>query len=87
MADIRTDDRLKVINDDFLPGNDVKPPIKIGEEYICLGTYSCECGESHINIGLKSDYNYITCYKCQEELPQGDVVHWCHNSRFEVIPN
>lgn len=76
---------LRVIHDKILTGNDVGPDIKNGITYVALDTYTCNCGELHIDIGLKSIYNSISCYKCGEELPNGSEVHWCHELRFEII--
>lgn len=82
---IKKGDSLRVVNDKYLPGNDVKPDLKEGEIKTAEDVYYCKCGEEHIDVGLISEWNYISCYKCDEQLPLGDRIHWCHSSRFEVI--
>lgn len=77
--------QVRVINDQLLPGNDKKPDIKGGDIEIISQLHVCHCGELHVDIGLSSKLNYITCYKCQEELPGGHTHHWCHSSRFELV--
>jgi len=63
-----------------LKGNDVAPPLKLDEEYQVLNIFKCGCGKSHIDVGLKSEYNFVRCYDCEENLPP--EIHWCHPSRF-----
>lgn len=74
---------MKCINNQPLEGNDVAPPLELGEEYQLSEIYTCECGQEHYNVELKSKYNYISCYNCKKELPAGGRIHWCHPSRFE----
>lgn len=77
-------DKVICYNSKPLLGNDVAPPIKEGESYRIVEIYKCTCGQEHYNIGLISNYNFITCYKCREFLPKGSTggTHWCHPSRF-----
>jgi predicted SprT family Zn-dependent metalloprotease len=85
--EIKQGDHLRVVNDKYLPGNDVKPNLENGEVRTAKNTYTCKCGELHIDVDLPSDWNYISCHKCDEQLPEGDKIHWCHSSRFEIIQN
>lgn len=71
------------INDKPLEGNEIAPPVKIGEEYTVETIYACLCGQEHYDVGLKSKHNYIRCHNCKREIPKGDIIHWCHPSRFE----
>lgn len=66
-----------------LEGNAVAPPLVKGQEYPLVDTYECKCGQVHYNVGLKSKYNWVSCYQCKKEIPKGDSIHWCHPSRFE----
>jgi len=77
--------KIEIVNDDYLPGNDVKPPIKIGEQHFVLREHVCKCGEIHLDIGLKSEYNFITCYKCREDLPESENIHWINQCRTKSI--
>ncbi len=75
------------INNKVLEGNDYGPS-KLGlildKEYRILDI--TEDGEfnQHLDIGLISDYNYIKSYETKENLPNGDIVQWCHPSRFKL---
>jgi hypothetical protein len=78
-------DSLKCLNIKPLDGNDVAPPLKQDGTYVADTIYKCRCGCEHIDVGLKSKYNYVRCHTCGEELPGGNITHWCHPSRFEII--
>jgi hypothetical protein len=76
---------LKVINTAPMPGNKIAPPLTLGEAVRFRKMHICKCGERHYDVGLSSEVNSVTCYKCREELPDGDEIHWAHSSRFEVV--
>jgi hypothetical protein len=66
-----------------LEGNDTKPDLVLNGQYVVKKEHTCKCGEVHFDVGLKSELNYVTCYKCREVLPDSDHnIHWCHSSRF-----
>jgi hypothetical protein len=69
-----------------LPGNTIAPPLELNKSYQEVNRYTCSCGQVHIDVGLKSQHNYISCYKCKEHLPQTQV-HWCHPTRFAELQN
>lgn len=71
------------INIDPLEGNEIAPPLELDKDYTVIQTYTCVCKQNHYDVGLKSKHNWIRCYKCKREIPQGDSIHWCHPSRFE----
>jgi hypothetical protein len=77
--------KLKALNNNPLQGNEVAPPLVVGKEYDAKEVYVCQCGQDHVDVGLASKYNWITCYKCKKELPRGEKIHWCHPTRFEVL--
>lgn len=85
METIKIGDKLLATNNKPLKGNDVAPSLIVGGEYPAKQIYVCKCGQDHIDVGLKSKYNWITCYKCREELPDGAKIHWCHPIRFEIV--
>lgn len=70
------------INNTPLEGNEVAPPLELGQEYKLQDVFPCSCGQEHWNVGLKSKYNCISCYRCKKPIPKGDLIHWCHPSRF-----
>lgn len=79
--------QVECISDQVLstqPG-DNKPNVKVGNTYQVIEQCVCECGETHYNVGLKSNLNYVSCHKCNELLPKSGVggVHWAHSSRFK----
>lgn len=71
-------------NNKPLEGNTIAPELVIDQEYPILGIITDEKGNQHLDIGIKSMYNYITSWETSEELPDGDKIHWCHPSRFEL---
>lgn len=77
-------DTLNCVNSKNLPGNMVAPPLEEGAEYPALKVIACSCGKQHIDVGLKSEYNWVSCYNCKEILPESDQIHYCHPSRFEI---
>jgi hypothetical protein len=81
---IEKDNTIICVNVQLLPGNTIAPDLTMNKEYPAQEVYECKCGQKHIDVGLKSQHNWITCYNCREELPNGDTIHWCHPSRFEV---
>lgn len=76
---------LKAINVEPFPGKKIAPPLVLGHVYMLEQDITCTCGEHHMHVGLRSDYNFITCHKCGEELPDGDKIHWAHSSRFKIV--
>ncbi len=83
MKKIEVGNKLKVINDKKLPGNEYGPAIKNDEEYTCKSIHLDSKGNQHIDIGLKLELNWVTSYETKETLPPS--THWCHPSRFEII--
>ena len=75
-------DILTCYNAKLLPDNEVGPPLKEGNDYSLKDIHVCECGQAHYDVGLVSEYAYISCYKCKTQLPKGTTIHWCHPDRF-----
>lgn len=73
---------LRCINNDVLSKSGKKPKLEKGKIYQINKTCACGCGEIHYDVGIASPFNYIGCYKCDKELPQGDSIQWCNASRF-----
>lgn len=76
---------LKCINTKPMPGNSVAPPLELGEIYVVRKVIRDKKGNPHLDVGLSSKYNWITSYETKEELQDGDKIHWCHPSRFEIV--
>lgn len=81
---IEKDNNLKCVKTDPLTGNTVGPDLSSEKDYVANEVYTCKCGQKHIDVGLKSHLNWVKCYNCEEELPRGIEIHWCHPSRFEI---
>ncbi|HQJ57414.1 MAG TPA: hypothetical protein PLH46_07200 [Caldisericia bacterium] len=78
-------DLIKAINIEKLPGKSIAPPLELDKEYEIISIVLDKKENQHINVGLESKYAYITSFETGEELPEGDSIHWCHPSRFELI--
>ena len=68
----------------MLEGNEVGPELIEGKDYPLMGIVIDSKGNKHFDVGIVSQYNYIRSYETKEELPNGDKIHWCHPSRFEL---
>lgn len=79
---MKTGDKVKVINNSLLKGNSLKPSLVLNSTHTIEDVFTCKCGEKHLDIGLPLEINYITCYKCREELPLKNNTHWCNSIRF-----
>lgn len=53
------------------------------QPYPVKGIVLDSAGNQHLDVGLKSDLNWVKSIETGEELPDGDKIHWCHPSRFE----
>lgn len=67
--------------------NDYAPNLKVDEIYELVQTCKDSQGNEHYDVGLKSTLNFVRSIETGEELPNGDKIHWCHPSRFEVVPD
>jgi hypothetical protein len=76
---------VRCINTKPLPGNEVAPPLHLNEVYVIKNVVRDKKGNPHLDVGLESNYNYISSYETKEELPNGNSIHWCHPSRFELV--
>lgn len=79
--------KVRVVKTDKLKGKDIAPRLKMGSEEIILGICLDSKGNQHLDVGIVSKISYVTSFETGEELPDGDKIHWCHPSRFELINN
>jgi len=77
--------KVIAINNKPLAGRSVAPKLEIDKEYEILSIVLDSKGNQHLNVGLKSELNYVTSFETGEELPDGDKIHWCHPSRFKLV--
>ena len=73
---------VKCVNVDRLEGNDAKPPLELNASYPIKQITLDSKGNQHLDVGLKSEMNYVRSFETKEKLPDGDTIHWCHPSRF-----
>lgn len=78
-------DNVIVVKIEKLPGNSMASPLKMGNKHVVLSTTTCSCGKQHLNLGLASEYNSISCHSCKKDLKDGDKIHWCHPSCVKLI--
>ncbi|MFT5360094.1 MAG: hypothetical protein ACI88L_000575 [Candidatus Paceibacteria bacterium] len=82
--------RITCINTDKLKGNEHAPLLEKGKTYPTLEVHIDTDGNPHIEVGIRTDLNFITAYKegvlveNREKLPAENNIHWCHPSRFEL---
>jgi len=70
-----------------LEGNNFAPPLVFEEKYKVINIILDNKENQHLDVGLKSKLNYVTSWDTKEVLPDGDKIHWCHPSRFELVNN
>lgn len=68
-----------------LKGNDKAPDLEMGKEYTLQQIVYDRNQNPHFDVGVRSNVAYVTSWETQEELPDGDIIHWCHPSRFVEI--
>ena len=76
---------LLCINDKPLTGNDVGPPLIEGATYGLKEIVVDSKGNEHYDVGLLSQYSYVSSFETGNHLRDGDIIHWCHPSRFLKI--
>lgn len=76
---------VRAINVAPLTGNDKAPVLELDKVYPVKQIILDSQGNQHLDVGLVSELNYVRSWETKEELPDGDKIHWCHPSRFELI--
>lgn len=80
-------DQVICVNNELMEGNDYGPPkteLIVGKEYRVEMILEDSAGNQHLDVGIKSIYNYIRSWETKEQLLGGDKVQWCHPSRFKL---
>lgn len=80
------DQDVYVVKTEPLEGNDVAPDLVMGEKKTIYKIILDREGNQHLDVGLQSHYGYIRSFETKEELPEGNIIHWCHPSRFSTEP-
>lgn len=75
-----TGDKVKVLFNSPLPGNDIAPDLKVGAHMEVFNVFTDAGGYDHIDVGLVRQCNFVTSFATGETLPGN--VHWCHPNRF-----
>lgn len=84
-TDFKVGQTIVCINDKKFPDKEVGPPLKEGQEYIVKEIITTAKGHDHLDVGLKSEYNYISCQEVHVNIPRGDEIHWCYPGRFKAV--
>ena len=78
-------DEVRAVNIKPYEKNGVAPPLIEQENYTIKSITIDSKNNQHLDVGLVSEYNYISSRETAEELRNGDTIHWCHPSRFIKI--
>jgi hypothetical protein len=73
------------INNQVLKNNDHGPLLIENEKYLVKEVYTDADGYDHIDVGVVSRLNWVSCYETKKPIPRGDKIHWCHPVRFVKI--
>lgn len=85
ICEFNVGDLVKINNDSPLSGNTVAPPVTIGDLHIVKHIVLDRKGNQHLDLGLKSEYEFIRSWETGEELPDGDKIHWVSPWRVEIV--
>lgn len=85
MSKFKTGDKIRVVKVEPLEGNEIAPPLKMGDEHTVGQICEDSKGNQHLDVGLVSSVSFVRSWETKEELPNGDKIHWCHPSRFEHV--
>lgn len=66
----------------LLPTRTKGPKLTEGNAYEVKNIHTENGGFQHLDVGIKSDLEYITSQDTGRELPDTGA-HWCHPSRFK----
>ncbi len=75
---------VRCVNTNRLSGNEEKPELRLNQQYVVKSIVLDSKGNQHLDVGLSSSLAYVRSYETKENLPDGDTIHWCHPSRFEL---
>lgn len=80
---------ITCVNTKLLSETGIKPPLVEMGMYKIKDIILDSAGNQHLDVGLKSQYNFVSSLETGEHLPRSskeehgeDAVHWCHPSRF-----
>ena len=76
---------VKAINIAPLAGNYKAPALELDKIYTIKQIILDSQGNQHLDVGLVSELNYVRSWETKEQLPNGETIHWCHPSRFEMV--
>jgi len=84
---------VEVIKVDKLPGKEYAPKLVLGDKKQVKAICTDSKGNQHLDVGLRTELNYVTSHETGEELPKNlkvengiqTITHWCHPSRFKAL--
>lgn len=77
-------DTVRCINNLPFHDREVGPPLVDKGIYLVREIVTTKGDNDHLDVGLKSKYNYVSCQATGMHIPRGEEIHWCHPSRFEA---
>lgn len=77
--------KIKCVHVLPLKGNDVAPPLHLNKVYTIFEIVLDKENNQHLDVGIESNFNFVRSFETKEYLPDGNKIHWCHPSRFELV--
>lgn len=83
---LKIGDKVKCIDISPKSESGIVPPLELNkEDYVVQDIIRTHGDHDHIDVGLKSNWTYISCAETGIKIPNGSKIHWCHPSRFVKI--
>ena len=84
-TDLKVGDKVKCVISKPLSTSGYGPPVRLGESYEVKEIIRTRGDHDHIDVGLRSTVGSVSCLETGDVIPRGNVIAWCHPSRFEKI--
>ncbi len=78
-------DKVKCIIDKALSSSDYGPNVELNKEYEIKEIITTRNDCDHIDVGIRSELGSVSCLETGDLIPRGNVIAWCHPSRFELV--
>ena len=71
-TNLKAGDTVVCINSEKFSDKEVGPPLTKGNNYVIKEVITTTGGNDHIDVGLKSMYNYVSCQATGIRIPRGE---------------
>lgn len=78
-------DTVKCVINEVLSKSGYGPTLELGKEYKVEEIITTSGDNDHLNVGVRSELGSVSCLETGDLIPRGNVVAWCHPSRFEKV--